>query len=294
MNKFINFKKILFSLFLLSLSFSPAFLMEDGEPMDQIELDQPASIAIEREWEQMTQEDELMLDKIIFQAFLCGHRPFTQIPPDSEHWFNFYRMFKRKIDPNANISELKLNINVHNVVNRINTYVTDDVIKAVTQRFQDITFLDISHCINITDASLRALANYHNLQSLNLSCCTKISGIGLRFTATNCHNLKFLNLTWCNITDADLHIIAVNCPYLQILNLACCFNITDDGLQALVNCPNLQHLKLNSCDQITDDGLQFFVNCPNLQILSLYNCKQITDAGIQRLKAALPNLTVLR
>ncbi|MCF7899177.1 hypothetical protein K9L05_00825 [Candidatus Babeliales bacterium] len=250
MNKFINFKKTLFSLFLLSLSFSHAFLMEDSEPMEQVEQEQqpfdqtqisrkhfsetqldcleddikqlrldPDTENLEREWEQMTQEDaqaqELKIDNIIFQS-LCGYFPFTQILRDSENWFNFYHMFKHKINPYIE----NLSIFYTKGPNKINA---NKIFFFISQNFSNLKKISFA-CDAYENEVINLINTLPNLQSIEIVFTHKL-------------------------TNQFLYAIGRNCPKLQSLNFWLTKKINNEAILALIdNCHNLKILTLKIQD----------------------------------------------
>jgi hypothetical protein len=129
--------------------------------------------------------------------------------------------------------------------------ITDDKLLKIIKLYHNLTSLDLSDCKRITDVGLAHLRSLP-LQNLNLSDCNRISNIGLYY-------LKTLPL--------------------QILDLSYCKFITNDGLSYLSSLP-LQQLSLAYCNNITDAGLAHLSSLP-LQHLNLYDCHNITDTALE-------------
>ncbi|MFA5075140.1 MAG: hypothetical protein WC436_03495 [Candidatus Babeliales bacterium] len=316
MNKFINFKKLIFSLFFLSLSFSPAFLMEDetesSAPMEQ------------REWEQMEQEDN--------QANMLREDEFSRLAR-AKH-FNIFQNMHDDLLLEI-ISELDTPRDLYNILNinkkfrqiTPNKYghldlcgyknMTDNQLEQLLQRFPNIRSLDLSFCSNITDSGLQYIANCHNLKFLDLRLCSKIKDNSIFSILQGCHELQNLSLSCCKlITDASLQFLIYGCPKLKSLFLprqttdkglqylsqhgqhfeklyfVGCPEITEDGLVSLIsNCPNLK--EINITKQATDKELICIANtCQELKELSIVNSNQITDNGIHSL-IGCQNLRIL-
>ena len=152
-------------------------------------------------------------------------------------------------------------------------YLTDDDLTV----FQDLTRLRVLRLSNgqLTDRGLEKLTNLSNLTDLDLNF-TLISDAGMPHLS-RLTNLKELSLKSTNVTDAGL-------PYLLDMR----------KLEKL----RLGHYNLKGRDadeqpvsNITDDGLSCLAGLRNLKMLVLLNTKA-TPEGLQRLKDAIPNLTI--
>ncbi len=114
----------------------------------------------------------------------------------------------------------------------------------------------------LTDAGLKELAGFKQLQSLSLSG-TKVTDAGLK---------QLAGLT-----------------QLQTLMLECT-NVTDAGLKELATLTQLHWLYLEGTT-VTDTGLNELAVLKQLQVLSLEGTK-VTDAGLKKSKVALPECCI--
>jgi len=140
---------------------------------------------------------------------------------------------------------------------------------------------------NVTDAGLAHLAGFHELLSLHLSD-NKITDAGLAHLA-GLDRLQFVELNDTQVTGggfahfrrmANLYrLYLANCP------------LTDDALEPLASLPRLADLDLRGTP-ITDAGLRHLEKLKSLRTLLLSKRSKATPQGIERLKAALPELTV--
>ncbi|MDR3108997.1 MAG: leucine-rich repeat domain-containing protein [Planctomycetaceae bacterium] len=130
--------------------------------------------------------------------------------------------------------------------------------------------IDLSGCVNITDAGLEALKNKNaaGLLELDLDGCRKVTDKGLE-------HIKGLKK-------------------LRDLDLSRCGQITDAGLIHLKGLTKLRDLDLSRCEQITDAGLIHLKGLPELREIDIAGCSKITDAGIQDLKTSLPKCKIER
>jgi Leucine-rich repeat (LRR) protein len=125
--------------------------------------------------------------------------------------------------------------------------------------------LDLSKT-EITDAGLKELAAFKNLQSLNLKN-TQISGVGLKELAA-LKNLQRLYLGFSKVTDA--------------------------GLKEIASIKSLETLGLGRCDEITDAGLKELAALKNLKSLILVGAAKVSDQGVEALQRALPDCQISR
>ena len=94
---------------------------------------------------------------------------------------------------------------------------------------------------------------YHQLTSIDLSCCRHISDIGVSALAEGCHSLTSINLRHCNrVSDIGVSALAEGCHQLTSIDLGYCNDISDDGLSALAaGCHSLTSIDLGYCNNIS-------------------------------------------
>jgi tRNA U38,U39,U40 pseudouridine synthase TruA len=162
-----------------------------------------------------------------------------------------------------------------------NDSITDIHLAVLLAYCPQLQSLNLSGCSKITDAGVTALSQCAQLQSLNLTNCDKITDAGVT-ALSHFTQLQSLNLSFCSkITDAGVAALS-QCTQLQSLNLTYCNEITDAGVTALSRSTQLQSLNLYSCEKITDASVTALSQCTQLQSLNLTYCK-ITDAGVTAL-----------
>jgi Leucine-rich repeat (LRR) protein len=103
-------------------------------------------------------------------------------------------------------------------------------------------------------------------------------------------HLQKLDLTGSSVTDAELAHLK-DLASLQSLWLSKT-QVTDDGLSHLKGLKNLTWLDLNDT-KITDTGLTHLTGLTGLRHLEIQKSK-VTAEGADKLKAALPNLSIVR
>lgn len=108
-----------------------------------------------------------------------------------------------------------------------------------------ITSLDVSFCDKISDQALIHVSQgLFNLKSLSLSAC-QISDDGLMRIAKTLHDLETLNIGQCSrITDKALTAVAESLKRLRCIDLYGCTRITTAGIQSIMKLPQLAVLNL--------------------------------------------------
>eukprot|EP00055_Hartaetosiga_balthica_P001967 m.2447 g.2447 ORF g.2447 m.2447 type:complete len:887 (-) comp1791_c0_seq1:1870-4530(-) len=190
--------------------------------------------------------------------------------------------------------------------------VTDLSMKYLSQNCDNICFLSLACCENITSLGCEFLTEgmgCNQLTWLDLSSCPRINDDGLKLIGGKCGLLTTLLLNdLVQITDEGLISICSVCPYLKTLSLRTCTsltnlaleglgkystmlkhleitensNITAEGLKALSHKTRLNTFVLENCARIRDGALQYICRHP-LEYLSIVNCKAITDTGLKQL-----------
>ncbi|KYN19913.1 F-box/LRR-repeat protein 14, partial [Trachymyrmex cornetzi] len=103
-----------------------------------------------------------------------------------------------------------------------------------------ITSLDVSFCDKIGDQALVHISQgLFNLKSLSLSAC-QISDEGICKIAKTLHDLETLNIGQCSrLTDRGLHTVAESMKNLKCIDLYGCTKITTSGLERIMKLPQL-------------------------------------------------------
>ena len=153
--------------------------------------------------------------------------------------------------------------------------------------FHNLTSIDLSYCKKLSDIGLVAIAEgCHYLTSINLTYCHSISDEGVSAIAEGCHNLNSIDLSHCDsISDKGLSALAVGCHDLQLINFSHCRRISDIGVTAIAEgCHQLKSISLYYCVNISDKGLSALAeSCRHLTLIDLFKCASITDVGLSAL-----------
>ncbi|KZC13764.1 F-box/LRR-repeat protein 14 [Dufourea novaeangliae] len=108
-----------------------------------------------------------------------------------------------------------------------------------------ISSLDVSFCDKISDQALVHISRgLFNLKSLSLSAC-QISDEGICKIAQTLHDLETLNIGQCSrLTDKGLYTIAESMKHLKCIDLYGCTRISTNGLERIMKLPQLSTLNL--------------------------------------------------
>ncbi|CAD7703539.1 unnamed protein product [Ostreobium quekettii] len=146
--------------------------------------------------------------------------------------------------------------------------------------------VDLSSCQHANDTVLFAAATLRSLTTLNLSHCIQVTDLGLGALARSGVPLRILDLTGCYalVTDTGLGGLS-RLSTLQWLSLAFCERISDFGLRMLVSgTPMLSFLSLHSCLNITDHGISALcASLVHLRELDIAYCYMVSDSSVEGL-----------
>ncbi|KAL8037511.1 hypothetical protein ABFX02_11G044400 [Erythranthe guttata] len=120
--------------------------------------------------------------------------------------------------------------------------------------------VNLSHCSNLTDEVVFALARCHGgtLELLNLENCQKITDESLTALADSCPLLNDLDLARCTITDAGVDALSRGVhTNLQILSLSGCSMVSNESMHALEKMgKTLLGLNIQHCNSISSGKIE--------------------------------------
>ncbi|XP_077863039.1 uncharacterized protein LOC144345570 [Saccoglossus kowalevskii] len=187
----------------------------------------------------------------------------------------------------------------------------DEIYEAFAKNCGNLSSVSFSDTL-IGDKALRSVAmNCPRLEKLNVSCCLRITDIGLIDVATHCSQLLYLNISGSqsnedthqtsshiqgNATDVAVQEIASHCPRLTYFNVSSCPSISDLGLVAIAeHCQNIRHLEISNCIAVTDKSVYSLVeHCKHLERFQASECVQLTSQCINALVKCCPKLKDLQ
>lgn len=174
---------------------------------------------------------------------------------------------------------------------------TDDCMVPLVSACHELRFYGISHCEQVTEQAIAALAQHNpSLTECDLSYTT-IEGEELSHLAVTCPGLLHMNLAYCSHMSTESIVMLIKmCEGLLSLDLSANAQVTAAVTDELALRPSqLEELSLCHCsDAVTDECvLGIAVRCPALVALNLAYCTAVTDAAVLGLAIACPGLQYL-
>ncbi|XP_074641683.1 uncharacterized protein LOC141899336 [Tubulanus polymorphus] len=196
-------------------------------------------------------------------------------------------------------------------VTALNEKTMKEILKEIGQ---DLTCLDLSGCMDLTDEALKSVSKYctsleqlaihhvmaatgttllpmfqdaeraANINSLQLSC--RQFSIDVLFTiAQNCHNIEKLSISGLtDVTEELILMIAENCPKLIDIGLKGCKQVTDKAICLLArNCP-IQKIVISGIHSLTDKCIFALANsCHYLDSIYVSGCSLVSPVALRYL-----------
>ncbi|XP_065272878.1 uncharacterized protein LOC135888994 [Emys orbicularis] len=150
-----------------------------------------------------------------------------------------------------------------------------------------LTVLDLTGCSELSDrAALAVSAGLRALQSLGLGKLQRLTDGGFLGIA-ELRNLQRLDLSECSLVSGSELVKVCSTPELRpslaSLSFAFCSLLRDSSVLSLARSlsPSLRVLDLSSCVSITNVSIQAISShLPRLTVLRLAWCKELTDWGL--------------
>ncbi|KAM3438246.1 hypothetical protein NHJ13734_004261 [Beauveria thailandica] len=126
-----------------------------------------------------------------------------------------------------------------------------------TQMFDHLRILDLTCCTRLTDVGVKKIVDVApRLRNLVLAKCRLITDHALNYIAKLGKNLHYLHLGHCaNITDEGVKTLVTHCNRIRYIDLGCCTNLTDESVKRLAVLPKLKRIGLVKCNSITDESI---------------------------------------
>lgn len=148
---------------------------------------------------------------------------------------------------------------------------------------------------HMNDKSLLEFASLcPNLQLLDVSSCSCITGGGIAEVLKSCHEVAHLEINFCGgvkslgtdsklcklvvlkaassgICDEGLIMVGQTCPWLLHLNLSCCPRVSSKGVKEIVrHCKGLREINMKGCLDLNANLVTWFVlSRPSLRKIML-------------------------
>jgi len=148
-----------------------------------------------------------------------------------------------------------------------------------------IKHLNLHGCALISTLSMKAIANFSNLETLDLSGCNKLTLAGSKHIGKSCTKIRVLSLAICGdcISNTVVEALVSNLNLLSTVNLQFCSKVGERSMKALSTCSELQRLDLTGCSGLTDQAILHLSEgnySPGLRHLFLAQCSKIGDTSL--------------
>ncbi|KAM3938972.1 F-box/LRR-repeat protein 17 [Leptodactylus fuscus] len=173
--------------------------------------------------------------------------------------------------------------------------VKDDTLERIVSRFWNITELNISDCLNVTDAGVGMVAaRCSGLVKYTAYRCKQLSDSSLISLTTHCTALQKVHVgNQDRLTDEAIKQLGSRCKDLRDIHFGQCYKISDEGMTAIAKgCPKLKKIYMQENKLVSDKSVEAFAgHCPELEYVGFMGCS-VTSRGVIRL-TNLKNLSSL-
>ncbi|XP_075692923.1 F-box/LRR-repeat protein 17 isoform X2 [Rhinoderma darwinii] len=164
--------------------------------------------------------------------------------------------------------------------------VKDEILEKIASRFWNITELNISDCLNVTDAGIGMLATKcSGLVKYIAYRCKQLSDLSLISLATHCTSLQKVHVgNQDRLTDEAIKQLGTRCKDLRDIHFGQCYKISDEGMVILAKgCPKLKKIYMQENKLVSDKSVEAFAeHCPELEYVGFMGCS-VTSRGVFRL-----------
>ncbi|KAM8962023.1 F-box/LRR-repeat protein 17 [Pelodytes ibericus] len=161
--------------------------------------------------------------------------------------------------------------------------VKDDILEKITSRYQNLTEINISDCLNISDAGVCKLAqNCPGLLKYTAYRCKQLSDTSLITFASQCPSLQKVHVgNQDRLTDEALKQLGAKCREMKDIHFGQCYKISDEGLITIAKGSHkLQRIYMQENKLVTDESVKAFAeHCPGLQYVGFMGCS-VTSEGV--------------
>ena len=192
---------------------------------------------------------------------------------------------------------------------------TDEFLLCGLPHMTKLAKLDLGHCDNVTDESVKCIVALKNLKWLSLQHCIKVTdesilsicGCSLSYQPHASFllqqkvvplALEYLDISGC-ILLSDLSTKAISLSLVELRELRLggysrTQSVNDEMLQPLSICKSLNILDISGCIRVTEQGLSpILVNLDRLTHLNLWNCLSLQSSSLSSVTTARFSLDLL-
>ncbi len=159
--------------------------------------------------------------------------------------------------------------------------------------FLHLTHLNIGNCGQITNTSIKYLAQMTQIRNLDINSCEQVNDDGMCYLAKMVQ-LKKLNVRKCYyITDVGIKPLKV-LTHLTNLNVSYCDQLTNSSMKIFRYFKDLKKLSMSGCEKVSDIGIAYLTTLTRLNKLNMSGCGKVSDIGIAYLTVftQLTNLNI--
>lgn len=173
---------------------------------------------------------------------------------------NFFMMKDGSLSTDINLSRYGL---------ECGQVITNTVVQELCTIQPYLTSLDLTDCVEVTDAGLWSIARHCPLmRHLVLSGCDQVTNVGLRSISLRCSKMESMDFNHCHLLD-DISLTVISTGTSQEYTRHCIKNFIY-VLNTLIGCWTLKKLCLQNCTGITDTGVGKLAKCcAKLEVLFL-------------------------
>ncbi|XP_072272209.1 F-box/LRR-repeat protein 17 isoform X2 [Pyxicephalus adspersus] len=165
--------------------------------------------------------------------------------------------------------------------------VKDGILEKISSRCRNITEINISDCLNVTDVGICKLKVHVGNQD-------RLTDEALHQLGSSCKDLRDIHFGQCyKISDEGLVVIAKGCPKLQKIYMQENKLVTNRSVEAFAEyCRELQYVGFMGCS-VTSDGVIHLTNLKSLSSLDLRNITELDNQTVVEIVKKCQNLTSL-
>jgi len=173
------------------------------------------------------------------------------------------------------------------------TQVTDMTLLRISQKCHQLQSLDVSFCVNLSDAGFEMLPNCKNLTEV-ICRGTLLSNHGASLLG-DMKKIDFLNFSECQlIADWEKVTRKIN-PIIDKVDFSVIKSLTNNGVKELAfNCRQLSHINIAGCIELNDLAVQYISGvCRYLYYINISGLPHVSKRSIRFLKKGCKRLNKL-
>ncbi|KAH9269260.1 hypothetical protein BASA83_008752 [Batrachochytrium salamandrivorans] len=157
----------------------------------------------------------------------------------------------------------------------------------VASSLQHLSYLNLSRCLNLSNASFVYIAHLRSLETLNISFCPQIENTA--FIQYQQELARLSDALQEETRVSSIHGLTPMTSPIRHLNVSSCTQLTLPALASIAQCmPHLETLELAGCSRISDEAITALCErCIHITHLDLEDCIHMTDLSLAAITAHL-------